>query len=155
MAYVELLSLVEVFQALNDDNLAAIEAFCTQNNFRLGEQLFKDGDTATHLWVVAEGLIDLRFDLPGRKTSEESTLSSVSENKIIGWSSLVPPFKYKLSAYCASKKCSAVMIEREQLLKFLSENPETGYQVLAAMLQVVGRRFQRLQELTNEAPLSR
>jgi len=47
------------------------------------------------------------------------------------------------------------MIEREQLLKFLSENPETGYQVLAAMLQVVGRRFQRLQELTNEAPLSR
>ena len=154
MAYIELLRTVEAFQTLSDDDLAVIEAFCTQKKFRYGDRLFKDGDAATNLWVVAEGLIDLRFDLPGRETSEESTLSSVSENKIIGWSSLVPPYKYKLSAYCASNQCSAVMIEREQLLKFVSENPKIGYQVLSAILQVVGRRFQRLQGSADDAPLA-
>lgn len=154
MAYIELLKTVEAFQALSDDELAVIAGFCTQRKFRHGDRLFKDGDAASHLWVVAEGLIDLRFDLPGRETSEESTLSSVSENKIIGWSSLVSPYKYKLSAYCASNQCKAVMIEREQLMNFLSKNPKIGYQVLSAMLQVVGRCFQSLQGSADDAPLA-
>lgn len=154
MAYIELLKTVDVFQPLNDDELAVIETFCIQRKFRHGDRLFKDGDVAAHLWIVAEGLIDLRFDLPGRETSEESTLSSVSENKIIGWSSLVPPYKYKLSAYCVSSQCKVVMIEREQLQKFLLENPKPGYQVLSAMLRVVGKRFQNLQGAANDAPFA-
>jgi CRP-like cAMP-binding protein len=154
MAYIDLLKTVDAFQPLNDDELAVIETFCTQRNFSHGDRLFKDGEAASHLWIVAEGLIDLRFDLPGRETSEESTLSSVSENKIIGWSSLVPPYKYKLSAYCASNQCNVVMIEREQLHKFLIENPKPGYQVLSAMLRVVGRRFQNLQETADDTPFA-
>ncbi|MBC2713742.1 MAG: cyclic nucleotide-binding domain-containing protein [Desulfobacteraceae bacterium] len=154
MVAIELLKQVEVFQSLSDDELSAIGKLTTENQFAYGDRLFKDGDSATHLWIVEEGIIDLRFDLPGRETSEESTLSTISANKIIGWSSLVPPYKYKLSAYCASSRCRVQVIDREPLREFLTKHPKTGYQVMSAMLRVVGRRFQRLQGASDDAPLA-
>ncbi len=154
MAEIDVLRQVETFQSLSDDELLAIGKLITEKRFNYGDRLFKDGDPATHLWIVEEGLIDLRFDLPGRETSEESTLSSISENKIIGWSSLVPPYKYKLSAYCVSTQCRVLVIDREPLRDLLSKNPETGYRVMSAMLRVVGRRFQRLQGSADDAPLA-
>jgi len=154
MAHLELLKKVEGFQDLSDDELSVIESFCKEKQYSHGDRLFKDGNSASHLWIVKEGLIDLRFDLPGRETSEESTLSSVQQNKIIGWSSLVKPYKYKLSAYCASSACSVVMIDREKLLDYLRDNQKIGYHLLSEMLRVVGKRFQQLQGAGDEAAFS-
>ena len=154
MAYLELLKRVDAFCALSDEELSVIDAFCTRKKFYHGMNMFKDGDMANNLWVVENGLIDLRFDLPARETSEESTLSSVSKNNIIGWSSLVPPYRYKLSAYCASDECTVVMVERDRLLEFMKDNPGAGYKVLSAILKVVGNRFERLRETADEASFS-
>jgi len=154
MAAIDMLRKVETFQSLSDDELLAIGKLTTEKRFNYGDRLFKDGESATHLWIVKEGVIDLRFDLPGRETSEESTLSSISANKTIGWSSLVPPYKYKLSAYCASTRCTVLEIDREPLREYLTKHPKTGYQVLSAILRVVGRRFQRLQGAGDDAPFS-
>ncbi len=154
MTYLELLKRVYAFCALSNDELSVIDDFCTRKKFIHNHRLFKDGDSAAHLWVVENGLIDLRFDLPDSETSEESTLSSVSENNIIGWSSLVSPHRYKLSAYCASDKCTVVMIERDRLLEFMKENPDAGYKILSEILKVVGNRFERLLQTADEAPLS-
>ncbi len=146
MAYLEFLKKVEAFQDLTDAQLTVIEKAATEKSFQQGQQLFKEGETANHLWVVRQGRVDLRFDLPGRETSGESTLSSVHENRIMGWSSLIPPHQYKLSAYCASPEVRVLLIEREQLMAYLKENPGIGYRVLSAMLRIVGARFQKLQE---------
>jgi len=154
MAYLELFKRVDAFCALSNDELSVIDGFCTRKKFIHNHRLFKEGDSAAHLWVVENGLIDLRFDLPNSETSDESTLSSVSENNITGWSSLVPPYRYKLSAYCASEECTVVMIERERLLEFMKDYPDAGYKVPSAMLTVVGNRFERLRETADQAPFS-
>ena len=154
MANLELLKRVDAFSALSDDELSVIDSFCTRKKFNYSHRLFKDGDAADHLWVVENGLIDLRFDLPDSVTSEESTLSSISENNIIGWSSLVSPYRYKLSAYCASDECTVLLIERDRLLEFMKDNPDAGYKVMSIMLEVVGNRFERLRETADEAPFS-
>jgi (2Fe-2S) ferredoxin/signal-transduction protein with cAMP-binding, CBS, and nucleotidyltransferase domain len=154
MACLELLKRVDPFSSLNDDALSVISSFCTLKKYKYAHRLFKDGDSASYLWVVGSGLIDLRFDLPDSHTSEESTLSSVAENKIIGWSSLVPPYRYRLSAYCASDECTVLMIERDLLFGFMKDNPEAGYKILSAILKVVGNRFERLRETADEAPFS-
>jgi len=63
------------------------------HEFTNGQRLFKDGNPAKSLWVIAEGMVDLRFELPARKTSDERTISTLAENQILGWSSLIPPYK--------------------------------------------------------------
>jgi len=152
MAYLEFLKQVEAFHLLEDETLSVIETFCSHRQFQKGGRLFKEGDAAAHLWVVMEGVVDLRFDLPGRETSPESTISSVSENNILGWSSLVHPYCYKLSAYCDSLRCRVLLIDRQNLLDYLKENPKSGYLVFSAMLRLVGNRFERLQASAGETP---
>ena len=152
MAFLEMLKQAEAFHLLTDETLSTIETFCSVRQFQHGDRLFKERDTAAHLGVVVEGIVDLRFDLPGRETSAESNISSVAANNIIGWSSLIQPYQYKLSAYCDSSQCRVLMIERQKLLAYLKENPKTGYQVFSAMLRLVGKRFERLQRSAGDAP---
>jgi NADP-reducing hydrogenase subunit HndB len=154
MACLELLKRVDPFSSLGDDELSVIDSFCSLKKFKYGGRLFKDGDSAAHLWIVVSGFIDLRFDLPDSDTSDESTLLSVSENNIIGWSSLVPPHRYRLSAYCASDECSVLTIERDLLFGFMKDNPNAGYKILSAILIVVGNRFERMRETADRAPFS-
>lgn len=155
MIHTDFFRQVEAFQSLDDAELSAIAGFCRVRQFARSERLFKEGEHAEHLWIVKKGVIDVRFDLPGRETSAESTLSSVSENKLLGWSSVVPPHRYRLSAYCASDTSEVVAMESRKLLDFLRRHPGAGYQVFSVMLKIVGNRFQRLQVSALDAPASR
>lgn len=155
MIHTDFFRQVEAFQSLDDAELAAIAGFCRVRQFARRERLFKEGEPAEHLWIVKKGVIDVRFDLPGRETSAESTLSSVSENKLLGWSSVVPPHRYRLSAYCASDTSEVVAMGSRKLLDFLQQHPGAGYQVFSVMLKIVGNRFQRLQATALDAPASR
>jgi signal-transduction protein with cAMP-binding, CBS, and nucleotidyltransferase domain len=146
MISINFLEKVEVFQGLNTEQLAAIKDCCRQEEFKHETILMDEGEEANHLWIVKEGRVDLRFDLPGLTTSEENTISSILEAGAFGWSSFVPPYKYRLSGYCASKSCKLIKIEKECLIKLFEKDPSIGYVVMSSMATVVGRRFHRLQE---------
>ena len=146
MTSLEFLQNVEVFKGLIDSRLAGIEKHCREMQFRQNEKLFSEGDDAACLWIVKDGRIDLRFDLPDRSTSTKNTISSLSEFMTFGWSSLVAPHKYRLSAYCATKSCNVVQIERKELIKLFQQDSKTGYIVMANLVEIIGQRFRRLQE---------
>jgi NADP-reducing hydrogenase subunit HndB len=76
------------------------------------------------------------------------------EFKAFGWSSLVAPYKYSLSAYCSTQTCEVVKIERQRLTKLFSEDNRLGYLVLSNMARVIGKRFQKLEKLATASPVS-
>jgi NADP-reducing hydrogenase subunit HndB len=146
MTTLDFLRSVEVFKGLIDSQLAGFENHCHEMEFRQNEKLFSEGDDASCLWIVKEGRVDLRFDLPDRSTSTKNTISSISEFKTFGWSSLVAPHKYRLSSYCATKSCKVVQIEREQLVKLFKQDSKTGYLVMSNLVEIIGQRFRQLQD---------
>ena len=98
---------VQAFKSLTNEQLESLKDFCVKEDFKSGDRLFKEGDLAEHLWIVTDGQVDLRFELPGnRPTSEETTMSSLTaendKKRTLGWSCFVPPYKMMLSAYCAT-----------------------------------------------------
>ncbi|MCP4349287.1 MAG: cyclic nucleotide-binding domain-containing protein [Desulfobacterales bacterium] len=145
MVNLDFLKKAEVFNGLDDDQLTAVQGCCDIVDFQSGAKIFGEGDDADYLWIVIEGQVDIRFDLPGRPTSEDSNISSVSEAMTFGWSSLVPPNTYKLSAYCASRTCKLVRIAKKCLTDIFEKDSRTGYQVMRNVTVVVGRRFHDLQ----------
>ncbi|MFP4571599.1 MAG: Crp/Fnr family transcriptional regulator [Desulfobacterales bacterium] len=140
-----ILGRTEAFRSLSDEEIGQIAEFSSLRDLEKDQQLFKEGTAADSLWVVAAGEIDLRFELPARQSTGAQTISTLSETGILGWSSLIPPYKYKLSAYCVSETCEVIRINGEDLLAHLKNNPELGYRVLSAMIRVVGNRFEHLQ----------
>jgi len=145
---------VNTFKVLDDDQLAAIADSFHEKEYKQGDKLFEEGEQASHIWVVAEGRVDLRFDLPGRSTSAKTTISTISELMVFGWSGLVPPHEYKLSAYCATKSLKVVRGSRDSLTDLFQKNPRVGYLFMSNLIKIVGKRFQQIQALTSTMPIS-
>jgi NADP-reducing hydrogenase subunit HndB len=150
----DFLQSVGIFKGLDENQLSAVQRCCQEEQHKAGTKLFGEGEQASHLYIVKKGQVDLRFDLPGRTTSEKNTISSILEFKAFGWSSLVAPYKYSLSAYCSTQTCEVVKIERQRLTKLFSEDNRLGYLVLSNMARVIGKRFQKLEKLATASPVS-
>lgn len=123
----------DIFKSLNDNQLTAIQKHCETEEYKRGDRLFMEGDEATHLWIVSDGQVDMRFEMPaGRSPSNENTtVSSVSAQdavaKILGWSCFVPPHKMRLSVCCSTRNCTVIRIKKEDILKLFDKDPGMGY----------------------------
>ena len=146
MVRLDFLEKAEVFKGLNQDQLAAARDCCEEVEFNHGDKIFAEGDNADNLFVVINGQVDLRFDLPKRSTSEENTISSISEGQTFGWSSMVPPHKYTLSAYCVKGSCKLIKAEKESLAHLIKKDDEFGYRVMSNIVAIIGKRFHKLQD---------
>ena len=142
----DFLKKVEVFKYLNDDQLKIIQEYCQTAEFKKGDKIFSAGDDPLYLWVVLAGEVDLHWEMPGRSLSAEKTISTLAQASTFGWSSLVPPHKYRLSAYCASSTCTVVTIAKEKLTALFDNEAAIGYKVMTGLLSVVGARFLNFQD---------
>jgi CRP-like cAMP-binding protein len=137
---------VEIFKGLDQSQITILKDCCSIKTFNEGAKIFGDQEVASFLWAVIEGNVDLRFDLPGRDSEKETTVAAISEGKVFGWSSFVPPYKYRLSAYCSTKACQLLEINKDCLLKVFEAHSLIGYRVMSNLSIVIGTRFQQLQD---------
>jgi CRP-like cAMP-binding protein len=146
MDLIGFLGQVEVFKGLDPNQLKVLKPCCQVILFKQGDKIFSEDDDAFFLWAVVDGQVDLRFDLPGRESAGETTISTVLPGKVFGWSSLVPPNIYRLSAYCTSPDVEALQINRDCLKKLFRKDPLIGYVIMSNVAIVIGTRFQQLQD---------
>jgi signal-transduction protein with cAMP-binding, CBS, and nucleotidyltransferase domain len=146
MVPIDFLKQSEIFQGLHSEQIEEIQKYCDIQTFRRGDKIFSEGDDATHLCLVLEGGVDLRFDLPGTPSSEQNVITSVPLGKAFIWSSLVPPHKTRLSSYCNSAICKIVRINAASLKSLCEKDAKTGYLIMSNLTGVIGKRFFKLQD---------
>jgi NADP-reducing hydrogenase subunit HndB len=154
MTDLDFLKKVDIFKGLAEDQLRQIQEGCRQKEYQREARLFAEGENAERVWIVEAGQVDLRFDLPGRPTSHENTIFSIKAAKTLGWSSFVTPFKYKLSAYCATRTCKIVQIKKEYLLNLFEKDARMGYMVISNLTGVASGHFHRLQNAATGPPIA-
>ncbi|MCD6272499.1 MAG: Crp/Fnr family transcriptional regulator [Deltaproteobacteria bacterium] len=152
MVGLSVLEKVEVFKGLSDERLATIQKYVEESDYQKDDKLFTEGDDALHLWVVIDGEVDLRFELPGgRPTAKRNTVGARKSKKtlsrILGWSCFVKPYKMRLSAYCSSRRCKVIRIKKKDLLSICEQDSRLGFLVMRLMVEVVGYRFQQFQDI--------
>jgi len=146
MATIDFLEKTEIFKGLTDEQLKDVQECCREAAYERGDNIFKEGDKAAFLCILEEGTVDLRFDLPGKPTSEENRVAVIENGMTFLWSGVVPPYVSRLSSYCTSRSCKIVQVDRQKLLKLFEKDPRAGYVVMSNIAAVVGRRFYSLQE---------
>jgi (2Fe-2S) ferredoxin/signal-transduction protein with cAMP-binding, CBS, and nucleotidyltransferase domain len=155
MADLNFLEEIDIFKGFNRDQLKAVKKGKQKKEYFYGERLFAEGEAADRIWLVMKGQVDLRFDLPGRQTSEENTVFSITASQTLGWSSFVPPFKYALSAYSATKKCKIIQISKDHLLQCFDKDPRMGLMFMTNVAAVASMHFDQLQESATVSPAAR
>ena len=151
MVEIEVLEKLHVFKDLTADELEKLLDFCSVENFQVGESLFLEGDPAKDMWIVIDGNVELRFEMPDASSAtKENTLSShnkdLPESQIFGWSCFSPPYKMKLSAYCTSRRCQALKIDAARLNRLMEQDTAMGCKIMRYVVKVVGYRFTQMKE---------
>jgi CRP-like cAMP-binding protein len=141
-----LLSRAGLFNGLRSEDISRIVAIGRPHHFSQGEYLFFLGDSADRLFVIAEGQVDLCFPMAVEKVVKDITIEVAGPGQTLGWSALVKPYRFTLSARAATTS-HVVAFARQELLKFFADEPAIGYTVLTRISELVGIRLLQVQAL--------
>jgi len=146
MIDLEFLGRIEIFESLGYSQLKAVLESCEEVEYSSGDRIFEMGKEAGAVYAVMDGEVTLNWEIPGRSAMPEKAVSTLGKYATFGWSSLVPPKVYSLSATCASDKCRVLKAEGKKLLDLFEKDQEVGYKVMSHILALVSGRFLALQE---------
>ena len=144
----------ELFSGLGDDELARVAIICSEIELTEGTPLFSEHQPAEQIYVVTKGQIALHKSIgtfqvqPMRRFA---TVAFCAPGQVVGWSALVEPYRYTLSA-TAWEHCQLLGISSSLLRRAMELNPGIGYRIMKSLSEVMGRR---LQQVTQSLTLAR
>lgn len=142
----EFLSRPDLFPGLDAGCLERLAALGRARTLNAGEYLFLLGDNADDFYLVVRGTMDLCFPMSLRGAVKDISVESVGQGEILGWSALVKPYRFTLSAR-AVEPSEVVAFARRELLQLFESEPAAGYAFLTKLSEVVGLRLLTFQAL--------
>lgn len=142
----EALRRAAIFSELDEAEAAQLLAIARPRQCHKGECLFLLGDHADRLYVVLSGKVELTFPLSFGGVVQDVPVESKAPGSALGWSALVKPHRFTLSARAAESSELAAFL-RQDLLRVFAENPRIGHAVMRHIAEVVGRRLLQVQAL--------
>ncbi len=136
----------ELFRGLDEDELTKVAFICSEIQLEESELLFSEHQPAEQIYVVTKGRIALHKSVgtfsvqPSRRSS---TVAFCCPGQVVGWSALVEPYRYTLSA-TAWEQSELLGISSSLLRRAMDLNPEIGYRIMRALSEVMGRRLQQV-----------
>ena len=136
----------ELLIGLSSAEVEQVMALGTRITVPSGGALFKLGDPADRIFLVERGRIQLTLPMQVRGREEEILVEEKSPGQTVGWSALIPPHRFTLSAR-APLTTEATALSRERLQQYLEGSPRTAYKISSNLALVIGRRLQLLQTM--------
>ena len=142
----DLLRHVELFRDLSSDGLRRVLQIGKGETLDAGQHLFLLGDDANELFVVLRGSLNLCLPIALHGSVKDITVESVGAGQALGWSALVRPYRFTLSAR-ATEPSEVVGFARSDLQQLFQAESGIGYSVLTRVSEIMGIRLVTFQAL--------
>ncbi|MBI2222947.1 MAG: cyclic nucleotide-binding domain-containing protein [Acidobacteria bacterium] len=142
----EVLKNAELFRGFTLDGIWRLTAIGRSRALAAGDYLFLLGDPAECIYVVANGAMELCLPMTVAGAVRDVRVESAGAGKALGWSALVRPYRFTLSARAAE---AAVVIgfPRADLQVLFDAAPDLGKCFLGNLSELVGVRLLTFQTL--------
>lgn len=142
MVPVNILKGCTFFKGLNDDELNKLSILASEEKYLAGTHMYKNGDIAKHLYLIKEGKIVLYIDnyMGPHKPPMQVTVDMITSGDAMGWSAVVEPFLYTLSALCIDD-VKVVVLDAAGLRKLLNEDCALGLKIMQAVSKTIANRL--------------
>ena len=124
------------FQGLDQQAVALLSGCAKNVHFRPGQYLFREGEGADTFFVIRSGRVAIEMRMP----TEEVVLDTAHEGDVVGWSWLIPPYRWTFDA-CATEETSAIAFDGQCLRGKCETDPALGYALLQRVVQVLSNRL--------------
>lgn len=135
---VERIEKVEILQGLTNIELQNIAWIFQEENFPERVSLCEEGARADQLYILEEGSVWIRSKKLGQ-------LDINTPGKIVGWSFLVPPYRYTASALTTSPS-KFLVIKSPDFYYLIHKEPKMGVKIMDNLAQIMANRFKGLED---------
>ena len=142
MALIDTLKSTEFFGGLETGHLEKVSNLCRGGSYREGEMIFKEGDEAAELYILTDGRVALEMEVcpvPDRPAIP-TAVEVVTRSEVFGWSALVEPHVYTLSARCMTN-CTVLAIKGDTLRKVMADDAGLGFELMKRLAQLISLRL--------------
>ncbi len=140
----------EVFLGLSDNDISKIAALpsCREETYQSGEVIFRSGDKAKSLHVLREGQVNLVMMIPSQSDQPATSVvvDKITTGGFFGWSALVGPHFYVMSAIC-EEPSQVVSISGADLLSLFESDYHIGYKTFQSLAHIIGARLRDVEQV--------
>jgi CRP-like cAMP-binding protein len=135
---------------LGEEDRQVLSALATIRRFGPGQLLIQEGQAADVFFLLVEGQVAIEVFVAG---GGARTLQTVQPNSAIGWSWLVPPYRWEFDARAVTDT-TAIAFAGDELRGLFERRCSVGLHIVGKLLVVVAERLKgtRLQLLDLYAP---
>jgi len=123
---------------LSHTQRAAVAGVSRIETYEPGTRLFEEGGLADQCWVVLSGCVMIDTVVPPRG---RIVVQSIGPGELVGWSWLVPPYRWHFGATIVSPTRAAV-VDTGALRALADEDPALGYQLSLILINALLNRLQ-------------
>lgn len=126
------------FEGLNQDFMQFLSEFATERQLAKGEVLFQQGKAADKFYLVRSGKVSVQVPALVGPTLE---LQILGENQILGWSWLIPPYRWNFQAR-AVEDSEILEFDGSAILKRCESDPKFGYELFKRFTALMSERLE-------------
>ena len=126
------------FLDLKPENLSLLSGCATLSRVEGGEFIFREGEVAGAFYVVRHGSVAVASVTPHEGLV---VIQTVSDGDVLGWSWLLPPFRWHFGAY-AIEPTSLVRLDATCVRKKCEDDAQFGYEIMRRFAQVMASRLE-------------
>lgn len=137
------LKAAKIFEGLSEQELELIAAYAREERREAGDVLTREGGGADKLYILLDGAVALKITHRTEFTRdpETVTISQLTRyGEVIGWSALVDPHLYTVTAECV-RPSWVIAIDARGLRGMLESRPAIGYGVMKGIARVIRSRL--------------
>lgn len=132
---------VEILQGLAEWELQSIAQFFNEETVAAGMSLCEESERADQLYILQQGSVSISSKKLGQ-------LEINTPGKIVGWSFLVPPYRYTASAVTTTPS-KLLVIKSPDFYYLIHKEPKMGMKVMNNLAQVMASRFKGPEDSLN------
>jgi CRP-like cAMP-binding protein len=126
-----------IFSDLDDDEVARIAEICKEQQFKFGQNIFKEGDPGNRLFIISSGDVRISRVVPG---SGEEALTVLKVGACFGEMSVFDRSERSTDAI-ANTDCTLLTIARSDFEILLDFNRDIAYKVLWRVVRLLSERL--------------
>ena len=146
MNRLDLLRATPLFRDCSEQALTALDRIAADRVFGDGQIVLAHGDEARELMILASGAIQLEFPVAILGESRSIPFETKRRGEVVGWSALVPPYRFTLSAR-VSGEAGVVVLPRAELAELFEADLGLGFLVMKNLASIIGQRLHVTQEM--------
>lgn len=130
------------FKEFSDEQLKKLVSLSKEETYPAGTQLYVNGDKARCLYLIQGGKVALLMDnyMGLGKPPMQVTVDMITRGESMGWSAVVEPFIYTLSARCL-EDTKMIAIDSLKLRGLMNKDSALGFKIMQSTAKLISTRL--------------